>query len=74
MGQTVLSLDRDLSIIYQGERKEFFTESYWESLKGQDRSDGIVSEYKFTESFCKYNANQTISVFDKKLMEMENTD
>ena len=41
MGQTVLSLDRNLSIIYQGERKELFREPYWESLKGQDRSNGI---------------------------------
>ena len=48
MGQTVLSLDRNLSIIYQGERKEHFTEPYyWESLKRQDRSNGIVSWYEF---------------------------
>ena len=65
MGQTELSRDRNLSIIYQGERKELFTEPYRESLKGQDRSNGVVSWYKFTESFCKYNANRTISVFDK---------
>ena len=65
MCQTILSRDRNLSIIYQGERKELFTEPYWGSLKGQDRSNGIVSWYKFTENFCKYNANRTISVFDK---------
>ena len=56
MGQTVLSRDRNLSIIYQGERKELFTEPYWESLKGLNCSIGIVSWYKFTEDFCKYNA------------------
>ena len=28
MGQTVLFRDRNLSIIYQGERKELFTEPY----------------------------------------------
>ena len=65
MGQTVLSRDRNLSIIYQGERKELFMEPYWESLKWQDHSNGIVSWHKFTENFCKYNANWTISVFDK---------
>ena len=43
MGQTVLSRDRNLSIIYQGERKELFTEPYRESLQGQDRSNGVVS-------------------------------
>ena len=43
MGQTVLSRDRSLSIIYQGERKELFTEPHRESLKGQDRSNSIVS-------------------------------
>ena len=41
MGQTVLSRDRNLSITYQEERKELFREPYWESLKGQDRSNGI---------------------------------
>ena len=65
MGQTLLSRDRNLSIIYQGERKELFPEPYWESLKGQDRSNGVVSWYKFTEIFFNYNANWTISVFDK---------
>ena len=65
MGQTGLTRDRNLSIIYQGARKELFTEPYWESLKGQDRSNGIASWYKFTENFCKYNANQAISDFDK---------
>ena len=65
MGQTTLSRDGNLSIIYQGEKKELFTESYWESLKGQDRSNGIVSWYKFTENFCKYNGNRTISILDK---------
>ena len=65
MGQTVLPRDTNLSVIYQGERKELFTEPYWESLKGQDRSNGIVSWYKFTENFCKHNANLNISVFDK---------
>ena len=43
MGQTVLSRNRTLSTIYHGERKELFTEPYWESLKGQDCSNGIVS-------------------------------
>ena len=43
MVQTVLSRDRNLSTIYQGERKELLTKPYWESLKGQDRSNGIVS-------------------------------
>ena len=62
MGQTVLSRDRSSSIIYQAERKELFTEPYWESLKRQDRSNGIVSWYEFTENFSKYNANRTISV------------
>ena len=47
------------------ERKELFTETYWESLKGQDCPNGIVSWYKFTENFCKYNVNRIISVFDK---------
>ena len=41
MGQTVLSRDRNLSITYQEERKELFREPYRESLKGQDRSNGI---------------------------------
>ena len=65
MGQTVLSRDTNLSIIYQGERKKVFTEPYWESLKGQDRSNGTVSWYKFSENFWKHNANLNISGFDK---------
>ena len=65
MGQTALSCDGNLSIIYQRERKELFTEPCWESLKGQDCSNGIVSWYKFTEHFCKDNANWTISDLDK---------
>ena len=65
MGQTVLSHDRNLSVIYQAERKEFFVEPYWESLKRQDRSNDIVSWYEFVVNFSKYNTNQTISVFDK---------
>ena len=43
MVQTVLSHNRNLSMIYQGERKDLFTDPYVESLKGQDRSNGIVS-------------------------------
>ena len=65
MGQTVLTRDRNVSIIYQGARKELFTEPYWQSLKRQDRSNGIASWYKFTENFCKCNANQAISAFDQ---------
>ena len=59
MGQTVLTRDRNVSIIYQE------AEPYWESLKRQDRSNGIASWYKFTENFCKCNANQAISAFDQ---------
>ena len=72
MGQTVLYRDINLSIIYQGERKELFIEPSWKSLKVQNHSNGVISWYKFTENFCKCNTNQTISVFDK-LIKMENT-
>ena len=64
-GSTVLSCDRDLSKIFQGERKKIFTKPYRESLRTQDGSNGIVCWYEFTEYFVKYKTRGTISAFDK---------
>ena len=65
MGQTVLSCDKNLQKTFQGERKKLSMAPYWESLRAQDGSNGIVSWYEFTEYFIKYNTSRTISAFDK---------
>ena len=65
MGQTVLSCDRNLSKIFQGERKKIFTEPYRESLRAQDSSNGIVCWYEFPEYFVKCKTRGTISAFGK---------